>query len=267
MSLFGVIRDPDDGQGACVEQNGGLCVNVQDQTSEPVDSFFNQSVSNFTLAEDTGKSTVDTLVYTFTATSGHGISIGNELLLLDVAADRSFQCEAVDVVGDVITVDRPIDHIFTASGTLGRIVTSEMAVVGSLASPQIFTFRAGVNPVDVTRLLLTGLDDSSMDFSKFLGIPALTNGLVLRVCNGFQKTIFNFKTNRDIAQFCYDVNLEARAPSGQFGFSARITFGGQDKHGVVIRLSGTSVLQWVVQDDLSGLISFAGSVQGHQVTD
>jgi hypothetical protein len=255
----------DDHNYMVVQDDGSIDVNVQDQDTEPIDSYFNQSVSNFTLAADTQESTVDTLYYDFTASPGHGIVGGNEVLLLDVAADRVLQCVAVSVVGDVVTVDRPIDHVFTSATALGRIVTCEMAVDGS-TTPQIFTLRAGTVPVDVTRLLLTGLDDSSMDYSTFLGMNALTNGLVLRIVNGFQKTVFNFKTNKDIVQFCYDVNLEGKAPSGQFGFASRISFGGQDKHGVVIRLSGASALQWIVQDDLTPLISLKGSVQGHKTS-
>lgn len=254
------------GRDLALESNGGVPVNVQDQTSQPVDNYFNQSISNFSLAADTVASTVSTMEYTLTANPLHGILLGDEILLLDVPSDNSLQCVVTLVVGDVITIDRPIDHVFPAATALGRIVTSNMAVLGSLAAPQIFTFRAGVNPVDVVRIFLTGLDDSSMDYTKFLGIPALTNGLVLRICNGFQKTIYCFKTNQEIAQFCYDVNLEGKAPAGQYGFASRISFGGQDKHGVVIRLSGTSVLQWIVQDDLTALINMFGSVEGHRVT-
>ena len=249
-----------------LEQNGAIPVNRQDQTSETIDSLFNKSISNFSLDSDTGVSTETVLVYTFTAAAGHGIAPSDEVLLLDVVGDRALQCIALGVVGDVITIDRPIDHVYPAASTLGRIVTSEMSVNGSV-TPQIFTFRTGVSPVDCVRILLTGLDDNSMDFTKFLGIPALTRGLVFRVVNGVQKTIFNFKTNRDIAQFCYDVNLEEKAPAGQFGFSARITFGGEDKHGVVLRLSGTDVIQFIVQDDLTDLGSLRGSIEGHKVTD
>jgi len=246
------------------ESNGGVPVNIQDQTSEPIDSLFNQSVSNFTIASDTTPSTSTVLNYDFTATAGHGIVNGNEILLLDVVGDRAIQAIAVNVAVNTITLDRPIDHIYPAASTLGRIVVSDMTVNGSL-TPQIFTFRTGTASVDVTRILLTGLDSSSMDFSTFLGQAALTNGFAFSVVNGFQKTIFNFKTNRDIAQFCYDVNLEARAPSGQYGLSARISFAGTDKHGVALRLSGDDVLQWIVQDDLTGAVALRASVQGHKV--
>lgn len=264
-----IIKDADTGVTAAVENNDGqgcLAVCIQDQVTETIDALFNQSVSNFTLSADTTASTETTLNYVFTATGGHGIIVGNEILLLDVVGDRALQAVVVVVATNTITIDRPIDNVYPSATTLGRIVTSEMAVVGSLAAPQIYTFRAGVDAVDVTRLILTMLDGTAMDDGLFGGIPALTNGLILRIFNGLHKTIFNFKTNLDIKQFCYDLTYSSKAPAGQFGLAARISFGGQDKHGVVLRVSGTDVIQWIVQDDLTGLISLVNSAEGHKVT-
>ena len=258
----GVLADVEDNAG-----QGCLAVCVQDQITETIDSLFNQSVSDFTLSADTTASAETTLNYTFAATAGHLIVIGDEILLLDVVGDRSLQAVAVNVVADAITIDRPIDHVYPSATTLGRRVISNMAVVGSLVSPQIFTFRSGADPADVTRLILTMIGGSStMDDGKFGNITALTNGLVLRIFNGLHKTIFNFKTNSEIKQFCYDVQYSENAPAGDSGLVARLTFGGQDKHGVVLRVSDDDVIQWVVQDDLTGLSSIKGSVQGHKVT-
>jgi hypothetical protein len=186
--------------------------------------------------------------------------------LLDQAADKFLLFEVLGVAGDLITIDRPIDHAFPAGTTLGRIVTTNLNVDGSI-TPQAFSVRAGQNPSDFVRFLITMTDDSAMDDSRFGGLPALTRGLVFRIVNGFQRTIFCFKTNQDIKQFCYDVNYSSRAPSGYFGFSSRITFGGQSKHGVVLRLGAGDVLQWVVQDDLTGLDTLKIAAEGHEVTE
>ena len=249
-----------------LESNGAIPVNIQDQTSTAIDTYFLQQTGSFTLAADTSKSSTTSLVYTFTATTGHGLTTGNEILLLDVIGDVSFYSLVKNVVGDTITIDRPIDHVFPSATTLCRITTSQMAVDGGV-TPQIFTARAGTNPVDFVRFLITMLDDSSMDDGKFGGIAALTNGLVFRIVNGTQKTIFNFKSNQEIRQFCYDVAYADKAPAGQFGLSSRITFGGQGKHGVVLRVSGSDALQWIVQDDLTDLLSLRISAEGHEVTD
>ena len=76
--------------------------------------------------------------------------------------------------------------------------------------------------------------------------------------------IFCFKSNQEIKQFCYDVAYSDKAPAGSFGLVARISFGGQSKHGVVLRISDDDVIQWVVQDDLTELTSLKVSVQGHE---
>jgi hypothetical protein len=250
------------------EKNGAIPINVQDQTTPPLDALFARELSAFTLAADTGISTVITTVVTFTASTGHGIAPNDEIILIDAAADRSLQAVVIGVVGDVITIDRPIDHVFASSTTLGRITTTNMGgAVGTLAAPLIYAIRAGVKPTDVTRVIIRMLDADAMDDGRFGGLPALTNGVVFRVVNGYQKTIFNFKTNGDIRQFCYDVSYIDKAPAGLYGLGARITFAGQDKHGVTIRLSTNDVLQWLIQDDLTGLDIFRVSVQGHEVTD
>jgi hypothetical protein len=173
----------------------------------------------------------------------------------------------INVATDTITVDRPLDFAFTSASTLGRIVTTEMAVSGSLASPQIFSIRAGATERDHTRLIVSMLDDTTMDDGRFGGGTALANGLVFRIVNSFQKTIFNWKSNGEMANFCYDVSYSDKAPAGQYGLRARISFGGQDKHGVVLRLGTNDVLQFVVQDDLTGLVSLKAVVQGHITED
>jgi hypothetical protein len=202
------------------------------------------------------------LQYTLVAAVGHGINIDDEILLLDTEANKSFFAEVKNVAVNTITVDRPIDHAFPSATSLGRIVTTQMAVDGSV-TPQIFSIRSGAIPTDITRCILTMLDASAMDDGKFGGIPALDRGLVFRIVNAFQKTIFCFKSNGEIKQFCYDVSYSSAAPAGQFGLAARITFAGQDKHGVALQIKDDDVVQWVVQDDLTGLVSLKSSGEGH----
>lgn len=250
------------------ESNGGIPVNVQDQTSEPIDVLFAKANTPFTLAADTVASgiTQPTLNYQFTAVAGHGLAATDEIFLFDVAGNREFYAIVTNVAVNTITVDRPIDHVFLAATAVCFNVSTNMAVNGSVTQ-QIFSLNAGSAPIDITRVIISMIDDTAMDDGKFGGISALSNGLVFRIVNGFQKTIFNFKTNGEIAQFCYDVRYADKAPAGLYGLTSRITFAGQDKHGVALRISGTDVLQWVIQDDLTALSSVQISAQGHYVTD
>lgn len=244
--------------------NNSLDVMLSDPTTAPIDTYFTEEISTFTLNQPTVKSGIDTLVYTFVADTGHGIAVNDEIILKDTILDAYFCAEVKDVVGDTITLDRPIDNVFPITSYCS-IVNSNMAVDGSV-TPRIFSATSLINPIDFTRFIITMTSPSVMDDGRFGSLVALTKGIVFRVLNGFCKTIFNFKTNSDIATFCYDVSYSTKAPAGSYGLRARITFSGQEKHGVAIRVGGSSVLQWIVQDDLTDLTTLRIVGQGHKTT-
>jgi hypothetical protein len=239
-------------------------VAVQDQATPPVDSYFLKSISTFSIVSNTLQSGVTNLEYYIFVDSTNGIVAGTEILLLDTASNKDFYAEVKIVTNNMLRVDRPIDHAFPTNSTLGRTVTSEMAVDGSI-TPQIYTARAGAIPRDITRVIVTIIDNASMDDGKFGGILSLSNGFVFRIVDSFNKTIFNFKNNGEFGNFCYDTAYvpASQGPLGSEGFKARITFGGQAKHGVVLRIQDDDVLQWIVQDNLSNLVSLKAVLQGH----
>lgn len=247
------------------ENNGAIPVNIQDQTTEPFDGLFSQAISTFSLASDATPSTLSVLNYDFDASAGHGLAVNDEILLLDTAANKALPAIVLGVAVNTITLDRPIDHAYPA-GANGRKVTSDMTVDGS-ASTEIFAVRAGSIAVDITRIILRMECASAPDDSKFGDLAALTRGLVFRVVNSFQKTIFNWKTNGEIAQWSFDLTYTDKAGGGNHGVRARITFAGQDKHGVTLRMQDTDQLQVIPQDDLRGLVLLNISAEGHQVTD
>lgn len=258
-----VIKD-DNGTLARVEPNGGLAVNVQDQVTEVVDLFMFNEEGTFTLAS--GVSIDDT---TFTATGGHGISIGDVITIEDGA--RHYQSLILNVVTNTITVDSPFDFAYTTDA-IGIRGIHNMNVNGSV-TPVIFrvTPKNLTNGIkwDIVRVIFTIEDDTSMDTSKFGGISALTNGFVLRLKNGTTKNIFNVKSNGDFANRAYDISYDDRAPAGLFGLRVRRTFGGAAKTGVTLRMEATTddALQIIVADDLTALTTFTCVVQGHVVID
>ena len=248
--------------GDAMLANGGTNASIVDDDTEPIDTYFAETTSQFTLAADTVASglTVGTLVYTFTATAGHGIASTDQIVL--IAPDRTLIAYVTNVATNVITIDTPIDFVFP-SGSPGLIVNTNMAIDGS-ATPRIFKIQAGVTPVFIRRMIMTCTDGSAMDDGKFGGIPALTNGLQLRIVNGFQKSIINIKNNSDWRQWAYDLTYADKAPAGVYGVSSRITWAGKEKHGVVLSISGDSEIQWVVQDDLTDLITLYISAMGNK---
>ena len=244
----------------------GVDVNIQDQHTPPIDSLFLRKLTPFTLSADTvasGKPAAS-LVYNINVTSGHGLVAGSELLLLDVVSERDFYAVVISSTATAAVLDRPIDHLFPAATTLGRIVSSNMNVNGSV-TPVEFSLRAGTIPRDITRIIFTFTGTTIMDDGLFGSITALTRGLVFRIVNSYQRTIFCFKTNGDVKLMAYDGDYGTgiSGPNGTDSFSSRITFGGQTKHGVVLRISTGDVLQIVVQDDLRAMSSCRVSAQGH----
>lgn len=244
---------------------GGTEVFVQDNDTEPVDLYFHNVLSTFTIATNTTASglTQGALNYDFIATTGHSITSGAEIILKDT--DNLLFGEVMTVSGDTITLDRPIDKIYVASTTTGEIVTTNMNVDGS-STEQIFNIEAGATPIFIRRFIVTMTQASpaTMDDGKFGGITALTRGCVFRIVNSFQKTILNIKNNGDFAQWSYDTTYTDNAPQGQTGFRCRTTFGGADKHGVILEIKDDDELQWIVQDDLTSLTTLKISVQGNK---
>lgn len=248
-----------------LDSDRALPTKPKNQHTPPIDNLFAQSLGSFTLGTATTASTATVLQYVFFAAAGHTIAIGNEILLLDPVANKSFFAKVLNVVTNTITVDRPIDGVYPAPGD-HRILTTEMAVDGSVTT-QIFQLRGGAVPLEFTRFVIQMLDTRAMDDGLFAGNAALTRGLVFRIVNGFQKTVFCFKTNGDIKLFSHDFLYADKAPAGQNGANGRLTFNGKEKHGVAIEIVEAEFVQWLVQDDLRGLTSLKISGMGAQKGD
>jgi hypothetical protein len=89
----------------------------------------------------------------------------------------------------------------------------------------------------------------------------------MRKKNWTFENLFNFKTNKDMVSTMYDFNVfQASNPSqGIDWFAWRLTFAGQNKLGVSIRVEDVENLQVIVQDDLTWLVEFVITVEWHVV--
>jgi hypothetical protein len=258
--------DPDSERFAQVVHVANVTdVSIQDNTSSLFTGEFSQALTGFFLAVDTVESTKEVLNFDFTAAPSHGIVIGNHIFLLDTAHDKSLFGEVTNVVGDVITLDRPIDHKYEVATTLGRIVTTEMSVVGSVASPEIFTMRAGTIPVDITSIQFQIITTGAIDDSKFGDGTPLGNGIALRYIDGENQTIASFKTNGDFRMLGADINITEKTGGGEYVMTvtwpiAKIT-------GKVFRISNDEQLQLIVLDDTTaGTDNIKARAIGHQTT-
>lgn len=251
--------------------NTALKIFIQDQTTPTLQVPFLQERAVVSLASDTaiGDRTVE-------LAGGHGAVVG-EILEMAVTGGAEFmQSEILAVVSNTITVDQPVNRIYTTAGTTALRSTEDLLVDGS-SVPQIFS----VLPLpsqsgDMVRIIIEmrGGSGDSLDFSTFGSGPALVNGCVLRVKNqdGTFKNLFNFKSNGDFIKQAYDhVFLEPRIGNTIGAFTSRLTWGGQSKHGVIIRLDGSlgQELQVVIQDNITeathGNTLFNLMAQGHEI--
>lgn len=171
------------------------------------------------------------------------------------------------IVANAVTLDAAID-VDLAAGSLVELTSYNMAVNGSV-TPVIFSMRpTGIEAVDLTQLILLMLSTTAMDDGKFGGITALTNGVHLRkaINNGASyETLAIWKANKDIAEDVYNLNYSSKAPSGQYGVSAKWMI---SDSGAVINLTATAGewLEMVIQDDLTGLIDFQVKIQGNYLS-
>jgi hypothetical protein len=239
----------------------GVPVFIQDQTTAPLDLWFLERLNETTIAADT---VIDAI--TFTATTGHGIAIGD---IVEINNTTTFmQAEVTNVATDVITVDSPINHVY-ASGSALIISNADMNVLGTAGTPRVFSIRPeGGQSGDFTRIIATILDSSSMDYTTFGGISGgISNGCVLRLKLGDDDfyNLFNWKTNGDWAVRSFDALIETKTGGGAHSFLGRSTWASQGKRGVALRVDGDLLqeIQVLVRDNLIGLDRFRMVAQGH----
>jgi len=247
--------------------NGGVDVNVQDQSTALVIVKFNQLQSQHQL---TVAVSVDD--YQITIADTTGIIVGNYISLVNVIGNRYYLGEVTDVVsGTVLQLDTPIDFAYQIGDYVG-VRTTDMSVNGTMAAPQKFSLRGLITEeipltIDINRIVFTCLTATTVDLSTFGDLAKLTNGLVLRRINGMTENIFNVKNNLELDGITLDWNpySKDKPNEGQDGFTCRLTFNGQDKLGVTSRLGPNEDLEIIIQDSLSGLTFLGCYAEGHVV--
>ena len=246
----------------------GVPVFVHPHTTGVLDLHFVQFIATLTLVADTVVNSNE-----ITVASGHGFTTadaGKHIALFDFVAEPSVfsSFELISVAGDVFTLDTPVPRVFAVGEATSAIFLNNMNVDGSI-TPQVFsvTARPGLNG-DMIAINMEMRDTTAMDFSTFGGLPALAKGVVVRVNNGdgTYRNLYNFKSNGDIILMSKTYEFVVNNGGGIRGFNSRVVFGGEDNHGVVVRIDGSlgESLEMVVQDDLTGLTLLDWVAQGSE---
>ena len=256
--------------GAGTEEDPGRevqDVNIQDQSTATVILPLVQTLSTTSLSIPAVQ-----FQYVCTLASVTNVIAGRQLRIFEADSDRYYFGTVLSVNGNIVTMDTPLDFSFQA-GSVVTVNNSNMAVNGSV-TPVHFHLRTGTpsipSDIDVTRMIMVCQTATAVDLNKFGNLAKLTRGLVLRTENdltGVVRNIWNVKSNGELASIGYDwTPYSASNPAqGINGFSWRLTFGGQEKMGVVIRVDQYGQLGLIVQDNLSTLTSLICVVEGHVV--
>lgn len=248
--------------------NTALKIFTQDQTTPVLTVPLLIARASVSLAIDTVRES-----RTITLNPSHGTLVGEIIELADPDALKFMQSEVLIVNADVITLDQPVNRVYTTATAIVQRSSSNMLVDGSV-TPQIFS----VLPLpsqngDMVRVILLLEGSTDQDSSTFGSNDALFNGCVIRIkeADGNFKNLFNFKSNGDFIIQGFDNDfLQPRVPGNNTrAMISRVTWGGQSKHGVVIPLDGSKgeELQAVIQDNLIGGTNtkFMLLVQGHEL--
>lgn len=211
--------------------------------------------------------------YIISVTSATDFVVGQYLTLYSIASNRVYFSNILAINTLDITLDRPLDFEFNSADSVISVGNTNMNVNGSV-TPQIFGVR---NPVvggdiplaiDITRLMFNCLTSTTPILTDFGDITGgLLRGIVIRKIDGEYHNILNAKSNSELKNMMYDFEIETAAAAAQDGFNGRITFAGQNKMGVVIRLQEGEDLQIIIQDDLTSLDNFEIIAEGSEVVD
>lgn len=249
------------------EVDGSFPVSVQDQTTQALILPFAQVLAATTLAAEAVIG-----AYIIEVVSAVGAVVGQHFRIVDPISNRFYAGSVIAINGTDITLDSQIDFAYL-SGSEVTFSNINMNVNGSV-TPLSFTARTGFlsipSEVDITRIIITCITDSPVTLPEFGDLEALTRGLAMRIVKtDVQNNIFNVKTNQDIISIAYDFGLfQAINPAqGVDGFSSRLTFAGQNKIGVVLRIKQNENIEILIQDDLTGITSLNIIFEGHVVQD
>ncbi len=265
---FRWVGDLNGGSWVKYKDGGAQDVAIQDQTSRSIIAKFNQVSNSTTLSVAAVKG-----AYEITVTSTTGFSAGRYIILFDPASENfSFYTQIGAVVGNVVTLDTPIDFAYPVGANVDTAIT-DMSVDGS-STVQAFGLRGtGAPPgvdleVDITSIIIQCITASAVSLPLFGDITALDRGLALRKRNDIIENIFNVKSNNELSGIMnFEPVVTATPGQGVDGFRAELVFTGPENLGVAPRLPIGDDMEVLIQDLLTGLTSLEITAKGHLVVD
>ena len=250
-------------------QGEAVDVAIQDQSTELISVYLGEMISMLTVLANTVKN--DTTINI--ETTGATPLVGDFICLQeDTKITQAEVITVTPIAGNQYTlgISIPLDYPYTTAGGC-MLLDVDMNKNGSVTPIEFQVSPAPGTRWDITRMMTSMVLSSQGDDGLFGNLPALANGVYFRKEDSAESNnLFNAKENSDFAIEGFDVAYPVRSGGGgSHGMRSRITWGGQSKQGVVIRLDGNTNDSFVavVRDDLTGINKFRIKVQGHVVED
>lgn len=240
---------------------------IQDQSSDRISLFLAKIVG---LVDSMSGANKDADTFNV-VTDGYVPLVGEFICMQEAGKISQEEIIAVTpVAGDEYTVkiSVPLDYDYTSAGSCS-IQDVDMNVDGSVTDQSYEVGPRDNYSWDITRLMVSMVLTTAGDDGKFGNLVSLPVGQYFRKEDSDNsQNLFSVKENSDFRIEGYDVNYVTRSGGGgSYGMAARITFGGQDKSGVVIRLNGIThdTFKTVIRDNLNSIVKYRIKVQGHIV--
>jgi hypothetical protein len=233
-------------------------VAIQDQTSELINLYLyrNDVQPNLTSSAAVGDKVLN-------IDTNAGLVNGEAITLFEGV--RHSQCIIQASSATTVTVTPPVDFAYTTAASI-EVGRWNMNVNGSVTAQTFAVHPPPGIDMDVYELRFSMQDGTAMDASKFGGISALTNGIVVQFKNGFTKNLGVIVNNAGFIEQGFRTEYDDRAGgTGLYAYTGYAN--GPGHYGVAVRLEGATVDEFrvVVQDNLTGLSNLNFTIGGHAV--
>lgn len=240
---------------------GVIDTHEKDVHIEPINEFFHRHVGATTTLNG---STIVGATQIVVA-SGTGLANGDFITIDDGAGENRLHKITSGGGTTTLVLDGPLDSAHLTGVSVEEVEPSMVSAVGTLSSPISYVIEPSSGEKwHIKRIILELTDGTAGDDSKFGGIPALANGVVLRLNNnGVYRTLTVWKSNGGLKEDMYDIIYDDRASAaGVYAVSGRWTF---DKLDIAVSLDAdtSDKLEILIQDDLTALTTFRIKAQGH----
>ena len=251
-----------DGYGNPIDSfKGGIDVHIADAHDKIINEFF----YNITATTTTLTVAANAQDESITVASTAGFSVGDPIDLANGIIEESTHPIIIGIAGNIFSLDRPLDSAFAIGDNITKLI-SNMAVDGSV-TPVSFRLSPHIGDIwHILRFLINMIHGSAADDSRFGSIASLTKGVVLRKFDGATgeySTYTNWKNNGDMVLDMFDVDYGDKAGGGKFSTRGRFSIKSATEAVPKISQADGDYLEFLIQDDLTGVISFIVKAQGH----